>query len=73
MIEIPVTDKSYTLYKLTNKYHNHNAMQIDKVKLDMVYLYVGWSGGGRVGVVSCPTRLSYFNIPRTEKYGIAMC
>ena len=25
-------------------------------------------------VVSCPTRLSsYFNIPRTEKYGIVMC
>ena len=24
-------------------------------------------------VVSCPTRLLYFNIPNTEKYGIAMC
>ena len=24
-------------------------------------------------VVSCPTRLSYFNIPRTEKCSIAMC
>ena len=24
-------------------------------------------------LVSRPTRLSYFNIPRTEKYGIAIC
>ena len=24
-------------------------------------------------VVSCPTRLSYFSIPKTEKYRIAMC
>ena len=54
MIEIPVTDKSYTLYKLTNKYHNHNAMQIVKTKLDnrhgVFICGLEWwgAGGGRV-------------------------
>ena len=30
-----------------------------------------WCGDGWV-IVSCPTRLSYFNIPKTEKCSIAM-